>query len=242
MTDALSGARTFLLMLTAAGMLAFGQTLCCQPSSFAEETLVQVKLASSRGEALYVTGTRSEIYDRAEQFSNSGDYTYAQLCYERLIETDQRDVRAYLLLGKMYQHELEKLPKAINCFKKAAQLVPSSNKGGRALCERLCAEAYRSLAEKSNSLIYFVQAIGEYEKVLDYDPHDAEVMYYLATCRLNTNDFETAIALYEKVMLESPKSEWADYSKKAVVYARKARGRLDNETGRGRRGSNRASS
>lgn len=200
--------------------------LCAAKTAFGnEDSVFDVKLPAANGKEILISGTRQDLYGYAQTFIDRGDTAYAQICYEHLIENDPRDVKAYILLGKLYQFNLEKYPKAINCYKKAERLVPAENKEGKILCGRLVAEAFRALAEKSNSLIYFVQAINEYEKILEYDPKDAEVMYYLASCRLNTNDFNTAISLFQKVVNEFPQSEWARWSKKGLEYAKREKAR-----------------
>ncbi len=161
---------------------------------------LEVRLPMTDGRDRIIQGTREEIAATAEKFSEMGDYEQAKICYLRLIETDPGDVRSTLLLGQLYQYKLEKYADAIRLYKRAERLVPDSDSGKKAFVWRLSAEAYRELAEKTNSLIYFVQAISEYEKILDrHDPDDIEVMYNLGTCRLNSRDYAEAIRLFKRI-------------------------------------------
>lgn len=186
-----------------------------------EANVLHVVIPTKDGEAMTIKGDRSQLYGYAKHFTERGYYSYARICYETLIESDPRDVRANLLLGTLYQKYYQQLAKAVTYYKRAERLVPERNIEGKALCHRLSADVYRALAEKSNSLIYFVQAIGEYEKIVRYNPQNMEVMYYLASCRLNTNEYERAIMLFERVISEAPKSEWAKLSNEAIKVARK---------------------
>lgn len=179
-----------------------------------------VYVQGAEGKTLDITGTKEEIWEYAEGFTDQGNYEYAKAIYEGLIEQDPRDIRTYLLLGQLYQFQLGKYADALWYYKRAERLVPPANPGGIAFCQRLSAEAYRSLAEKTNSLIYFVQAIGEYEKILRFDPDDVEVIYYLASCRLNSRDYDHAISLFKEVIEKDPESVWSEMSKKAVEIAR----------------------
>lgn len=181
---------------------------------------VRVKLQPIEGRDRVVQGTRVEVSNTAEKFALQGEYESARLCYLRLIETDPGDSRSMLLLGQLYQFKLGKYPDAIHMYKRAERAIPESNAGGRAFVWRLSADAYRDLAEKTNSLIYFVQAISEYEKILDhFDPKDSEVMYNIASCRLNSRDYEGAIEWFKRVLVLDPKGELAEMTKKALEIA-----------------------
>ncbi len=181
---------------------------------------ISVRLQTVEGRNQVIRGSRPEITSAAEKFAENGEYEFARTCYAKLIETDPTDVRALLLMGQLYQFKLGKYADAVRTYKRAEHVVPEANKGGRAFIWRLTAEAYRELAEKTNSLIYFVQAISEYEKILDYfDPKDVEVMYQIGSCRLNSRDYEGAITWFKRSIETDPKGEWAEYSRKALQVA-----------------------
>lgn len=184
------------------------------------EPQIVVKLTGANKQQFTVAGTRRQIEDYAERFKNKGDYNYAIGCYQQLIATDSRDVRSYVLLGKLYQFQLGKYADAIRQYKKAERVVPPDNPDGLAEIRLFSAKAYQTLAEQTNSLIYFVQAISEYEKVLDHNPKDVEAMFNLASCRLNSKDYDESIRWFERVIELEPEGEWAELSKKALNMAR----------------------
>lgn len=185
----------------------------------AEPRQQQIVLPGPDGKTTSIAGTAEELWAAAEQLVDKGQYERAKSMYQQMIENDPRDVRSHILLGRLYQFNYRKLADAVRWYKKAEFLVPASNPDGRAYVIRHTAEAYRELAEKTNSLIYFVQAIAEYEKVLDIDPDNYEVMYYLGTCRLNSKDYERASQLFKIVIEKDPDGEWAKTAKKALQFS-----------------------
>lgn len=201
-------------------ILAFAALFAGLASAHAQGE-IQVRLPSMDGRERVIEGSRLEIANAAQKFAEQGNYEYAKRCYQRLIETDPGDVRSVLLLGQLYQAKLGKYADAIRLYKRAERLVPESNPGGRIYVWRLTAEAYRELAEKTNSLIYFVQAISEYDKILEKDPKNVEVMYYVGLCRMYSRDYETAIEMFKRVLATEPKGEWADVSRKALEVAQR---------------------
>jgi len=205
--------------------------------AFAEDKRIyKVALVSPSGLERSVQGTREGIFAYAEAFEDRGDYNFARRSYERLIETNPADVRAYILLGRLYSKHLEQYVKAIKYYRHAGRLVSErTNPEGKAFCQVLVADTYRTLAEKSDSLIYFVQAIGAYEKALSYDPRNYEAMFYLASCRLNAQDFDRAIHLYKYLVENAPETPWAKLSKTALKVARKEQRRARNHDNRTRR-------
>ena len=193
----------------------------CTNLAFAQQAEPQYKifLSEADGKQLTLTGTSSELLTEADKLVDKGEYDRAKSFYQQMIENDPRDVRSHVLLGQLYQYKFRKYAEAIRQYKKAARLVPMSNAQGQAFTIRLSAEAYRELAEKTNSLIYFVQAISEYEKVLEIDPENIEVIYYMGTCRLNSKDYDHAAQLFRLVIEKKPDGEWAKNAKKALTFA-----------------------
>jgi tetratricopeptide (TPR) repeat protein len=202
-----------------AGLLTIFLAANAYSAEKAEIYRVQVPESEGTNKELY--GTQDEILGYAQGFAERGNLNAAKYCYETLIDIKPGDARPYILLGRLYQDRMEQYVRAVKCYKKAEMLVSErTNPGGKALCQRLSAEAYRALAEKSNSWLYFVQAISEYEKILKYNPDDIDAIYNLASCRLNTQDYGRAIALYEIVLKKAPNSEWSDMSQQALKVAR----------------------
>ena len=180
---------------------------------------MKIVLMTPEGKKTVLSGTKEDIWKYAEGFIDKGDYDYARDSYLQMVEKDPGDIRSNILLGQLYQFKYSKNAEAVKYYKRAERLVPASNSKGKAFCQRLTAEVYRELAEKTNSLIYFVQAISEYEKILDVDPDNIEVMYYLASCRLNGKDYPAAIQLFKRIIEQDPKGEWVAVSKKAISVA-----------------------
>lgn len=180
---------------------------------------LKVVLTAPDGKKSVFTGTKEELWKRADDFIDKSDYSYARDIYFQIIEKEPSDIRTNILLGQLYQYKYGKHAEAVKYYKRAERLVPASNSQGKAFTQRLTAEVYRELAEKTNSLIYFVQAISEYEKILDVDPDNLEVRYYLASCRLNSKDYASAIVLFKEIIDRDPNGEWAVTSKKAIRVA-----------------------
>jgi len=180
----------------------------------------KIFLPGADGKRVIVTGTSEELWQTAEKLTETGDYERAKMFYQQMIENNPGDARTYLLLGRLYQFKLKKFADAIKQYKRAEHLVSDANPGARAFCRRLSAEAYRELAESSNSLIYFAQAITEYEKILGYDPDDVEVLYQLGSCRLNSHDYDRAIEMFKLAVEKKPDSEWGKMAKKGLEAAK----------------------
>lgn len=182
---------------------------------------IAVNLPRTDGKERILTGNRVDILNYADQFIDRGNYPYAVRCYETLLAYDASDVRARVLLGRLYQFRIGDYARALAAYNKAEQFIPETQREQKAYVLRLSADAYRELAEKKGSLVYYAQAISEYERVLRYAPEDSEAWYLLGVASLNGSDYERAILAFEHVIENDPKSPWAKESRDALTVARK---------------------
>jgi tetratricopeptide (TPR) repeat protein len=185
------------------------------------EPSYRIVFKTAEGQKQKVVGDKSEILGLAERLTDHGDFESARICYQRILSRNPQDIRTHLLMGNLYEKHFINYAQAIMHYKRATALVPKSQIDRRAYCHRVTAEALRVLAEKTDSLIFFVQAISEYEKILALKPQDPEIMFYAASCRLNSSDYDRAINLFEQVIDANPSSSWARLSKKGIRVARR---------------------
>lgn len=203
-----------ILILSAAGALLAAAAAAEMP----RETII---IEMPDGKVRSITGTREDLWSQAERLIDAGDFELARQYYTKIIDKDPADVRTHILLGQLYQFHFGRLADAVRFYKTAERLVPASNPEGKAFCQRRAAEVYRDLAEKTNSIIYFAQAITEYEKILSVKPDDPEVLYFLGTCRLNSRDYERAAAVFRRVVEIDKKGQWGAAASKALAVAQR---------------------
>src|SRR3989344_3304393 len=117
-----------------------------EAAELAPESRETLKIKTPEGRVITASGTQAELWATAQQFVDKGDYQYGRLIYEEMIKRNPSDARSHILLGQLHQEQLGKYADAIWYYKRAERLVPPTNPGGVAFCQRLTAEAYRALA------------------------------------------------------------------------------------------------
>jgi len=213
------------LILCASVCLCLIATFCIMSKTAFSKESTPVRLAPLRNYKLLQNQTRSEILDTATLYKGQGDYESVRICYETILMRNEADPRTSILLGMLYQEQLDDYTKAIFSFRRAVRYISDEDPEAKAYGHRLTAEAYRTLAEKRNSLVYYAQAINEYERVMQFQPDDIEALFFLAVCRLNTLHYDKAIEIFSRIIKKHPKSLWAKQSREAKKVATRERAR-----------------
>jgi len=133
-----------------------------------------------------------KLYNRGNQYSDSGKYKRAVFYYNKLISTYGNFENVYFNRGKCY-YRLKDYKKAINDFDVTAK-NNSENK-----------DLYYVRGQCNYKLNEYLSAINDFSKVISIDENFVEAFYYRGECyrELNKytkaiNDYGTVIELYDE--------------------------------------------
>lgn len=126
------------------------------------------------------------------------DFEGAAREFEKAIELDPVDVRAYTNLGFCYT-QLGEHEKALALFEKATELAPTDETSRRNL-----AGVYEDIAKNHFKSANYPEAIRFYQRALDLEPDRINCIFQLGICYFQTASAETSAALarpnYEKAL------------------------------------------
>ncbi len=137
------------------------------------------------------------------------DFKEAALEFEKAIDIDPLDVRAYTNLGFCYT-QLGEHEKALSLFEKATELAPTDETSKRNL-----AGIYEDIAKNHFKSGNYVEAIRFYEKALELAPDRINCVFQLGICHFQKASTETsavaarpsyekALELYARVLEQEP--------------------------------------
>ncbi|KPJ59396.1 MAG: hypothetical protein AMJ46_11230 [Latescibacteria bacterium DG_63] len=137
------------------------------------------------------------------------DFAEAAKEFEKAIELDPLDVRAYTNLGFCYT-QLGDHEKALSLFEKAAELEPTDEASRKNL-----AGIYEDMANNHFKSRNYPEAIKFYQKALDFDSDRINCVFQLGICHFQKasaetstavarQDYERALELYARVLEKEP--------------------------------------
>ena len=155
-----------------------------------------------------------KLYQAAAALLRQQRYAEALATYREVLEIDPEHIRAKAAVGQTL-FALERYEEALEALRAAAALPPDPSLAGRlqGLMGRAALELGRAAA-----------AAHHFERALQLDPRNAEVLDYLALVRFRQERYETALDLYRRLVEVSPDNAQAHANMGAALYYL---GRLD---------------
>ncbi len=125
-----------------------------------------------------------------------GDSFSAIKYFEKAIEIDPKNAKAYYNLGNAYM-SLNRLEKAADEYKKAVETDPNY------------AMAYGNLAVALAQMNRLFDAIHNFTRAAELEPNNSELIYNLAAALARTGEVDKGIQYMERVIELSPNDIWA---------------------------------
>ena len=136
-----------------------------------------------------MTYERAKDLDKAEEF------------YQKSVDHEPKNARAWRLMGKFLANERKEMERALVYLKKAVELAPDSTYGYMKL-----GETYEALGQKEKALECYEKSLANYRKDVEGDPKDccnyegmADVLLHLGRLEEAQEMARKAISLQERV-------------------------------------------
>ncbi|MBC7910349.1 MAG: tetratricopeptide repeat protein [Pyrinomonadaceae bacterium] len=126
-------------------------------------------------------------------------YDAAKFWYQKALEKNPKEVRAYLGLGQVY-NDLMNHEEAVASYRQALELKPES------------VEAHIGLGYSLSNQMKFAEAMEIFQKALAIKPNSVEAHLAIADCYFAQKLYTEAVAAYRKTIELKPKSLEANYS------------------------------
>jgi tetratricopeptide (TPR) repeat protein len=212
-------------------LLAFFALFCADASSAYADTNQYLQAKSL---AHYTMGLVYDMYGLTE---------YAAVQYEKANQFDDQNFHTHFKLGSNYAR-LGMLPEAIKELKQASELKPADlqshyllaliytaqkdNEGAAREYEFILqsfsdedpenVEIYGYLGQLYYSQGKYSEAVGQFEKILNINPDDANIMYLLGSLYLDLNERDKAIRIFLNAIEADPNHD-GSLNSLAYVYA-----------------------
>ncbi len=167
-----------------------------------------------------------ERIERGDNLVEEEKYEDAILLYEKVLDKDPDDVDTLVKAGKA-NRKISRFTRAIEYFKRALSINPDYKDLNRELTETEEEERIQIINNheiKSEKLIAegkHRKAISEYDRILEIDPDNTEIMYRKAKLLLETDKMEEAlIVLKELYSIDSKYKdvrELVDHTKNVLI-------------------------
>jgi tetratricopeptide (TPR) repeat protein len=131
--------------------------------------------------------------------NNPARYDIAKFWYDKALEKDPKEARAYIGLGNVYV-DLMRPEDAVASYQQALALKPES------------IEAHIGLGYGLINQRKFEPAMQSFEKALTLKPKSVEALLGVADCYFAQRLYPEAVAAYKKTLELKPKSLEANYS------------------------------
>jgi tetratricopeptide (TPR) repeat protein len=158
-----------------------------------------------------MTYERAKDLDKAEEF------------YQKSVDHEPKNARAWRLMGKFLANERKDMERALAYLKKAVELAPDSTYGFMKL-----GETYEALGRKEEALECYEKSLENYRKDVEADPKDccnyegmADVLVHLGRLDEAQNMARKAILLQERVFTCSCPFCYEAYEDMAKAQERK---------------------
>ncbi len=134
-------------------------------------------------------------YERAKDFDKAEEF------YQKSVDHEPKNARAWRLMGKFLANEKKDMERALIYLEKAAELAPDSTYGFMKL-----GETYEALGRKDEAFACYEKSLANYQKDVEEDPKDccnyegmADVLAHLGRHKEAEEMAKKAIALQERV-------------------------------------------
>ncbi len=136
------------------------------------------------------------LYEQGLKACQKSDWEQAHQYLRQAIDTDEKNVYAWMTLGRV-EFQRDKLYEAAFAFQRAARLMPQRY------------EPHFNIGSVLEAAGYHQKAILSYEKALELAPEEVEVMENLARCYIKTRQKQQkARELLEQALLREQRPEW----------------------------------
>jgi len=164
---------------------------------------------SAKANYIYATTLKSDLIDKMKENGNSADFA-PQI--DKVIGLLQQTVKVYPgyfeawnSLGEMYAMTKNDYDKALDYFKKSAEVRPNF------------AAAWFNIGYASQKKDDLVQAIASYRKAFEIDSMDVKTVSNLAFCLNKSGNMDEAVALNKRIIRIRPQME-LPYMNLAMYY------------------------
>lgn len=143
------------------------------------------------------TNKLQTLYQIGLNYYQEKDYERAIECWEGAVFFDPENHRAFSYMGLAYC-EMGRIDDGIRYFEKSLEIDPEYSKGWNFL-----GNAYKERGE-------LFRAINAYEKAQAADPEDPSIRYNLAMTCFEVMEYDQAIDLLQKLLVDGEKSDRRD--------------------------------
>lgn len=144
-------------------------------------------------------------YDIGQRMLYEGNWRRAIPHFERAIQEDPQDYRAYNDLGYIYADKLGNVKKGLEYSKQAAQYAPDGSFEYAAILDTI-GWCYYLLGEIIQAKDYLEKAVCQAD---DSDDYQLLRLYHLLLVHISTKDVENAKNIYERIEHRRPESTLA---------------------------------